>query len=146
MITNDVELRFVEEQLQLVTEALASFRAAVEPKNPRNFQIMSGSYVDLQQSLQADIDDYLARRDGVATNGHAPRIAPQQEVGDRLLAALAGLEPRDREIVQLRIQGVPDAEIANRLDIPMYRLSTRLQEIRQTLGEVVLGEVPAGAN
>jgi hypothetical protein len=62
MITSDVELEVVGKQLGRVAAALASLRRDVKPKNEQLYELMAESYIDLLQSLWADIVDYLEIR------------------------------------------------------------------------------------
>ncbi len=62
MICNVDELRVVRKQLARVENALASLRAAVLPKNKRNFEILSEGYVDQIAELKAELDSYRPAR------------------------------------------------------------------------------------
>jgi hypothetical protein len=70
MITNDAELEVVRKQLGRVEAALDSLRREVKPKNEKLYELLAESYIDLLQSLRADIDAYL----GIAPlpNGKSP--------------------------------------------------------------------------
>ncbi len=63
MITNDAELSVVRQQLGRVEAALDSLRRDVKPKNESMYELLAESYIDMLQSLRADIDAYL----GIAT-------------------------------------------------------------------------------
>jgi hypothetical protein len=63
MITNDSELEIVRRQLTHVEAALASLRRDVRPKSEKMYQLLAESYIDMLQSLRADIDKYQ----GIAT-------------------------------------------------------------------------------
>lgn len=79
MITNDAELEVVRTQLNRAEAALDALRQEVQSKNERTFDAMAESYIDMVQSLRAEIDTYQGR---VAPNapGHpiASSIAVQQ--------------------------------------------------------------------
>ena len=59
MITNDEELEIVRRQLNHVESALDSLRHDVKPKNEKLYHLMAESYIEMLQSLRADIDAYL---------------------------------------------------------------------------------------
>ena len=59
MITNDAELSVVRQQLGRVEAALDSLRRDVKAKNENMYELLAGSYIDMLQSLRADIDAYL---------------------------------------------------------------------------------------
>lgn len=59
MIANDSQLAVVRSQLGLAEDALASLRAWLHHKNPRNYAIFSESYIDMILQLRAEIDAYL---------------------------------------------------------------------------------------
>ena len=61
MITSDDGLRLAREQLVRVEAILESLRQEVKPKSERTFNLFAEGPLDLKQSLQADIEDYLAR-------------------------------------------------------------------------------------
>ncbi len=89
MIRNDEELAVVRRQLALAEEALASLRAAVEPVNARNCEVLSEGYVDQIAGLQAEIREYqglppevpkrvASERPGLEAGGPAHRPAEKE--------------------------------------------------------------------
>ena len=65
MIENGAQLQQALEQIENLSLALQSLRADVFPKNPRNFAVLAEGPVDEIRKLQADVDDYLTRLEGV---------------------------------------------------------------------------------
>jgi DNA replicative helicase MCM subunit Mcm2 (Cdc46/Mcm family) len=68
---NDAELKVVRRQLGRVETALASLRRDVKSTNEKMYEVMAESYIDLLQSLRADIDAYLgvAKTTSLAADG-----------------------------------------------------------------------------
>jgi len=71
MIQNEAQLRQAIEQIQGLCRALDSLRVDVFPKNPRNFAILAEGPVDEIRKLQADIEDYVSRLEGIGTGAAA---------------------------------------------------------------------------
>jgi hypothetical protein len=65
MIQTEAQLQQALEQIENLCRAVQSLRAEVFPKNPRNFAILAEGPVDEIRKLQADVDDYLTRLEGV---------------------------------------------------------------------------------
>lgn len=65
MMQNEAQLQQALEQIENLCHALQSLRADVFPKNPRNFAILAEGPMDEIRKLQADVDDYLTRLEGV---------------------------------------------------------------------------------
>lgn len=65
MIQTEAQLQQAIEQIENLCRALNSLRAEVFPKNPRNFAILAEGPVDEIRKLQADVDDYLSRLEGM---------------------------------------------------------------------------------
>lgn len=65
MIESESQLQQAIEQIENLCRALNSLRAGVFPKNPRNFAILAEGPVDEIRKLQADVDDYLSRLEGM---------------------------------------------------------------------------------
>ncbi len=72
MIETEAQLQQAIEQIQGLCHAISALRADVFPKNPRNFAILAEGPVDEIRKLQADIDEYVSRLEGV---GHSPAAA-----------------------------------------------------------------------
>jgi RNA polymerase sigma-70 factor (ECF subfamily) len=74
---------------------------------------------------------------------HDPcRAVEEQEERERMLAAVKGLKPKQREAIQaVYLHDEPDVEVAERLGIPRETLRTRckqgLKELRRKLIEVL---------
>jgi RNA polymerase sigma-70 factor (ECF subfamily) len=70
-----------------------------------------------------------------ADRRHGPqRLVESSELGEQIGGALADLSPRDRAVVILReIQGLPYAEIARLLEVPLGTLKARLHRAREQL-------------
>ncbi len=62
MIVNDAELAIVRTQLGRIELALEDLRRTVQPKSESMYELMAETSIDMQRSLQADIDDYLRRK------------------------------------------------------------------------------------
>ena len=70
----------------------------------------------------------------VATSIPGPSdLAATSEETDRLLAAIAGLSAEYREVIRLRLDGLTDSEIADRLSLPAGTVKTRLHRARERL-------------
>jgi hypothetical protein len=67
MMQNEAQLQQALEQIENLCHALQSLRAEVFPKNPRNFAILAEGPMDEIRKLQADVDDYICRLEGVGT-------------------------------------------------------------------------------
>lgn len=65
MIQTEAQLQQAIEQIENLCRALNSLRAEVFPKNPRNFAILAEGPMDEIRKLQADVDDYLSRLEGM---------------------------------------------------------------------------------
>lgn len=65
MIENEAQLQQALEQIENLCHALQSLRADVFPKNPRNFAIRAEGPLDEIRKLQAAVDDYISRLEGV---------------------------------------------------------------------------------
>ena len=61
MISNDMQLNTVQEQIQRLKSALASLERDVRPKSERQFQVLSEGYVDQIAELQVVADAYVAK-------------------------------------------------------------------------------------
>ena len=68
MINNEPQLRQAIEEIQGLCRAIDVLRADVFSKNPRNFAILAEGPLDEIRKLQADIDDYVNRLEGVEPN------------------------------------------------------------------------------
>ena len=71
MIRNDEELAVQQELLRIVEGIVESWRKELLPHNPKNFALYAEGAIDQAELLRAEIDEYLARKDGApaATNG-----------------------------------------------------------------------------
>ena len=67
MIQSEAQLKQALEQIENLCHALQSLRAEVFPNNPRNFAILAEGPVDEIRKLQAAVDDYLSRLEGLST-------------------------------------------------------------------------------
>ena len=65
MITTDAQLQQALEQIERLCRALNSLRIDIFPQNPKNFAILAEGPVDEIRKLQADIDAYINRLEGV---------------------------------------------------------------------------------
>ena len=65
MIQTEAQLQQALEQIENLCRALQGLRADVFHKNPRNFAILAEGPVDEIRKLQADVDDYLTRLEGL---------------------------------------------------------------------------------
>lgn len=65
MIQHEPQLQQALEQIENLCHALQSLRADVFPKNPRNFAILAEGPLDEIRKLQADVDDYINRLEGL---------------------------------------------------------------------------------
>ena len=65
MIQNDAQLRQAIEQIERLYQGLDSLRADILPKNPRNFALFAEGPLDEIRKLQAEIDQYITRLEGV---------------------------------------------------------------------------------
>jgi uncharacterized membrane protein YccC len=61
MIRNEQHLEVTRRQLTLIEEALEALRRDVQPKNERNFAVLSEGYVEMIDKLRAEIDEYLGQ-------------------------------------------------------------------------------------
>ena len=68
MIQSEAQLQQALEQIENLCHALQALRADVFPKNPRNFAILAEGPMDEIRKLQAAVDDYLTRLEGVSAN------------------------------------------------------------------------------
>lgn len=66
MIQHEAQLQQALDQIENLCRALQSLRADVFPKNPRNFAILAEGPMDEIRKLQADVDDFLTRLEGVS--------------------------------------------------------------------------------
>ncbi|MBI3821552.1 MAG: hypothetical protein HY289_02610 [Planctomycetes bacterium] len=76
MIRHDEDLAVQKELLGCLERALDDLRADVYPKNPRNFAIYAEGYIDEINKLKAEIDEYLARRQGTTPTTAAAPTTP----------------------------------------------------------------------
>ncbi len=97
MITTDAELKVVREQFTRVEAALESLRCEVKPKNETMYQLMAESYLDMLQSLRAEIDAYL----GIGT--------PPENVSEKREAENRDLLPTDEKLCGEPILGMPES-------------------------------------
>jgi hypothetical protein len=67
MIQSEAQLQQALEQIENLCRAVQSLRAKVFRENPRNFAILAEGPLDEIRKLQADVDDYLTRLEGVPT-------------------------------------------------------------------------------
>ncbi len=77
MITNDSELELVRTQLGRVHVMLDELERTIRPFSEARYHLWSETTIDMQRSLQADIDDYLRRKAHPAessSNSTAPRL------------------------------------------------------------------------
>ena len=65
MIENTDQLIQAIEQMGRMQRVLESFRHDILPKNPKNFAIFAEGPLDEIGRLQAEIDDYVTRLEGV---------------------------------------------------------------------------------
>ena len=68
MIENTDQLIQATEQMGRMQRVLESFRHDILPKNPKNFAIFAEGPLDEIEKLQAEIDDYVTRLEGVEAN------------------------------------------------------------------------------
>jgi hypothetical protein len=62
MITNDAELEVVRSQVAHLDAAIDDLRQTVLPKSEQMFNVFAEAPLEMRQSLQADIDAYLASK------------------------------------------------------------------------------------
>ena len=65
MIENTDQLIQAIEQMGRMQRVLESFRRDILPKNPRNFAVFAEGPLDELRRLQAELDDYITRLEGV---------------------------------------------------------------------------------
>ena len=65
MIENTDQLIQAIEQMGRMQRVMESFRHDILPKNPRNFAIFDEGPLDEIRKLQAEIDEYVTRLEGV---------------------------------------------------------------------------------
>ena len=65
MIENTDQLIQALEQMGRMQRVLESFRHDILPKNPNNFVIFAEGPLDEIRKLQAEIDEYVTRLEGV---------------------------------------------------------------------------------
>jgi len=65
MIETTDQLYQAIEQMGRMQRILESYRADILPKNPRNFAIFAEGPLDEIRKLQAEIDDYVRRLEGI---------------------------------------------------------------------------------
>lgn len=68
MIQSEAQLQQALEQIENLCHAMQGLRADVFPKNPRNFAILAEGPMDEIRKLQAAVDDYLTRLEGVSAD------------------------------------------------------------------------------
>ena len=71
MIQTEAQLHQANEQIRGLRHALNALRVDVFPKNQRNFAVLAEGPVDEIRKLQAQIDDYASRLEGVETGAAA---------------------------------------------------------------------------
>ena len=78
MIENDSQLRVSYEALGDLYQVLASYRAKILPKNPRNYALFAQGPLEEIRKIQAEIDAYLGLQEfvGVEEQGYALRETP----------------------------------------------------------------------
>ncbi|MEW6159907.1 MAG: hypothetical protein AB1813_20950 [Verrucomicrobiota bacterium] len=68
MIENTDQLIQAIEQMGRMQRVLESFRRDILPKNPKNFAVFAEGPIEEIGKLQAEIDDYVTRLEGVDSN------------------------------------------------------------------------------
>lgn len=84
MITSDEGLQLVREQLARVDAIIEDMRKTILPKSERMYNLFVESTLDLKESLQADIDDYLARTTRPAGDPPTPAAPAEAPAADRV--------------------------------------------------------------
>ena len=79
MIQDDEELAIVQRQLALVKSVIESWRTKLLPHNPKNFAIYAEGDLDEAEKLNAEIDEYVQRRNAIVPEATTPQAAPGQQ-------------------------------------------------------------------
>ena len=87
-----------------------------------------------RRRTRPEVDTELQENITADTRWGPARLAESSELGRLIETALGALQPRDRAVLILReVQGLPYAEIAGILEVPLGTLKARLHRAREQL-------------
>jgi RNA polymerase sigma-70 factor (ECF subfamily) len=87
-----------------------------------------------RRRTRPEVDTELQENITADSRGGPERLAESSELGRLIETALGALQPRDRAVLILReVQGLPYAEIAGILEVPLGTLKARLHRAREQL-------------
>ncbi len=134
-------LRHPAEAQDIAQEALVKLwqhRSRVEPDGARFWLRRTAHNLCIdrirRRRSRPEVDTELQETITADSRGGPGRLAESAELGRLIEVALGQLPPRDRAVLVLReVQGLPYAEIAGILEVPLGTLKARLHRAREQL-------------